>query len=54
MSGFGFGDCLHLAAAAGASCVEGVDALGGLKPLPELKRRIDAGWAKQRLLREDK
>lgn len=38
---------VRLAAAAGASCVEAYDALGGLKPFGELFRRIDAGWEKQ-------
>ena len=38
--------CLHLAAATGASCVAEYDALSGLKPLEELKDRINAGWAK--------
>ena len=40
------GECLHLAAAAGACCVEAYDSLSGLKPLAELKQRIAAGWAK--------
>ena len=38
--------CLHLAAAAGASCVAAYDALGGLCSLEELKERIEAGWEK--------
>lgn len=37
---------LHLAAAAGASCVAAYDALSGLKPLAELEQRILDGWAK--------
>lgn len=37
---------LHLAAATGASCVTGYDALSGLKSLEELKEKIAAGWAK--------
>ncbi|MGN0254500.1 MAG: carbohydrate kinase family protein [Chordicoccus sp.] len=37
---------LHIAAAAGASCVAAVDALSGLKPLEVLKRRIASGWEK--------
>lgn len=40
-------ECLHLAAAAGASCVEGYDALSALRPLPELRQKIAAGWEKQ-------
>ena len=39
--------CIQLAAATGASCVEGYDALSGLKPFEELQRKIDAGWEKQ-------
>jgi len=38
--------CLHLAAAAGASCVEAYDSLSGLTPIPQLLARISAGWAK--------
>lgn len=38
--------CVQLAAAAGASCVEAYDALGGLKPFEVLARKIDAGWEK--------
>ena len=39
-------DCMHLAAATGASCVAAYDSLSGLKPLEELKQKIEAGWAK--------
>ena len=38
--------CLALAAAQGASCVEGYDALSGLRTLPQLKEKIAAGWKK--------
>lgn len=38
--------CMHMAAAAGASCVAGYDALSGLKSYEELKCRIAAGWRK--------
>lgn len=38
--------CAKLAAATGASCVEAYDALGGLKTLGELAKKIDAGWRK--------
>ena len=38
--------CLHLAAATGASCVEAIDALGGLKSFEELLRKIHDGWEK--------
>lgn len=37
---------MHLAAAAGASCVAEYDALGGLKSLEQLQSKIDAGWKK--------
>ena len=38
--------CLHLAAATGASCVAAYDALSGLKPLDELRDKIEKGWEK--------
>lgn len=40
-------NCMHLAAGSGASCVEGYDALSGLRSLDELEKKIEAGWAKQ-------
>ncbi len=39
-------DCMHLATATGASCVTAYDALSGLKPLDELKVKINNGWKK--------
>ena len=39
-------ECIQLAAATGACCVSAYDALSGLKPLSELRKRIDAGWEK--------
>lgn len=39
-------DCMHLAAATGASCVAAYDALSGLQPLDELREKIRAGWKK--------
>lgn len=51
VKGYPFEKCLQLAAATGASCVAAVDALSGLKPLAELEVKIDAGWAKQDLLK---
>ena len=39
-------DCMHLAAATGASCVATYDALSGLVPLDELRKKIAAGWEK--------
>lgn len=38
-------ECVQLAAATGACCVEAYDALSGLRPLSELRQRIAAGWA---------
>ena len=38
--------CLHLAAATGASCVAAYDALSGLKPLDELRDKVEKGWEK--------
>jgi len=38
--------CLQLAAGTGASCVEAIDSLSGLKSFEELIAKIDAGWAK--------
>lgn len=37
---------LHLAAAAGASCVAAYDALSGLKSFDEMERKIEKGWEK--------
>ena len=37
-------ECLRLAAATGACCVEAYDALSGLKTFEELKHRIENGW----------
>ncbi|MBQ8598158.1 MAG: carbohydrate kinase family protein [Lachnospiraceae bacterium] len=39
-------EAMHLATAAGASCVTAYDALSGLKSLEELKAKIKAGWKK--------
>ena len=46
LKGYDLDRCLHLATAAGASCVTAYDALGGLRPLEELEKKIDAGWQK--------
>lgn len=40
-------DCVRLAAATGASCVESYDALSGLRQFTELEQKINAGWEKQ-------
>lgn len=37
-------ECVRLAAAEGAASVTSYDALGGILPLEELRRRIRAGW----------
>lgn len=39
-------NCMHLAAAAGASCVAAYDALSGIRPLAELRAKIASGWKK--------
>lgn len=46
LDGYSPEDCLHLAAAEGASCVTAYDALSGIQPLEKLKARIEAGWEK--------
>ncbi|HIQ96890.1 MAG TPA: carbohydrate kinase family protein [Candidatus Limivivens merdigallinarum] len=40
-------DALHLATATGALCVQTYDALGGIIPLSEVQKKIDAGWQKR-------
>ena len=39
-------ECVQLAAATGACCVSAYDALSGLKPLAELREKIENGWEK--------
>lgn len=46
LEGYSLERALQLATAAGASCVATYDALSGLKPFPELEKKIDAGWQK--------
>lgn len=46
LSGCGLEDCMHMAAACGASCVTEYDALGGLKLFDELLEQINNGWQK--------
>ncbi len=41
------GESAALAAGAGASCVEGYDALSTLRPLDELREKINSGWTEQ-------
>ena len=47
LKGYPLEECLDLMAAAGACCVESYDALGGLKPLDELREKIRGGWERQ-------
>ncbi len=47
LEGYSLTDCLHLAVAAGAFCIAEYDALSGLKTLPEMDKRIKAGWQKR-------
>ena len=44
--------CLRYAAATGASCVEGYDALSGLRSFGELDEKLRAGWETQDLWEE--
>ena len=48
-AGYPLERCLQLAAGTGASCVEAIDSLSGLKSFEELIAKIDVGWAKQDL-----
>ena len=47
LNGYELKTAVKLAAATGASCVEYVDALSGLKPFDELLKKIEGGWEKQ-------
>lgn len=46
LNGESMEEALRMAAATGACCVASYDALGGLKPLVELKEKIRSGWRK--------
>lgn len=46
LKGYGCEDCMHLAAATGASCVSAYDALSGLRSFEELTEKINTGWKK--------
>lgn len=46
MQGESLNESVSLAAAEGASCVEAYGALGGIKTLDELKKKINDGWEK--------
>jgi sugar/nucleoside kinase (ribokinase family) len=50
LSGYDLIRCLRLATAAGASCVEGYDALSGLKIFDEYEKKINAGWKKREII----
>lgn len=39
-------ECMHLAAATGASCVAAYDAVSGLKSFEDLRKKINDGWKK--------
>ena len=47
LNGRSLEDCIKLAAATGASCVEAYDALSGLKSFAELEEKIARGWGKE-------
>ncbi len=46
LKGYEFDSAIQLSAAAGAACCEAYDALGGLRSLGELERKINSGWQK--------
>ena len=46
LQGYSLKNCLRLASAAGAGCVEHIDALSGVRPLDEQMDRIRRGWKK--------
>lgn len=46
LEGAGLQEAVRLATATGACCVAAYDALSGLKPLADLKEKIEKGWAK--------
>ena len=47
LQGYDWEECVQLAAAEGATCVETYDAISGLKSLEDLQNRIRVGWEKQ-------
>lgn len=48
LEGYSLKRALQLSTATGASCVASYDALSGLKSFPELEKKIDAGWQKNK------
>lgn len=47
LEGCSLEESVRLAAATGALCVSAYDALSGLRPLEEIKRKISSGWRKR-------
>lgn len=45
LKGYPAEKCVQLAAAEGASCVEAFDAVGGIRTLAELEKKIESGWS---------
>lgn len=45
LNGYPAEECVKLAAAEGASCVEAFDAVGGVRTLAELEKKIENGWS---------
>ncbi len=48
LEGCGIEEAVRMALATGACCLAGYDALSGLKPLPELRKKIDQGWPRNK------
>ncbi|HER25445.1 MAG TPA: carbohydrate kinase family protein [Candidatus Atribacteria bacterium] len=44
INGEGPEKCITFATAVGAYCVEAVDATGGIRPMPEIVKRVVSGW----------
>jgi len=49
LKGYSLEEGAKIACATGSECVQAYDALSGVLPLPETRRRIAAGWAKERI-----
>lgn len=52
--GYSLEKCLQYGTATGASCVEAVDALTGLRSFAEIDERIETGWPKNKFNKEEK
>ncbi|MDO5540853.1 MAG: carbohydrate kinase family protein [Eubacteriales bacterium] len=48
LRGTGLAEAVQMAAATGACCVAAYDSLSGLKPLEDLKKKIEGGWEKSK------